>query len=92
MKINTHAPEIWAFLIVLTTFNAPIFAQNKVNSESEALAKAWFDEAMLETDNARKIEDYDNALRLNPNISDAYNNRGVAKKTFEKICRSHRRL
>jgi tetratricopeptide (TPR) repeat protein len=79
MKIEKHASIIIAIALIFA-FNSPIFAQNKVTSESETLAKAWFDEALLETDNVRKIEDYDNALRLNPNIADAYNNRGVAKK------------
>jgi tetratricopeptide (TPR) repeat protein len=85
MKIEKHALKIGAFLIVFNPFNTPIFAQNKVNSDSETLAKAWFDEAMLETDNARKIEDYDNVLRLNPSVADAYNNRGVAKKHLGKF-------
>jgi tetratricopeptide (TPR) repeat protein len=84
MKIQKHAPQIWV-LFFLFAFSSPIFSQNKVNSDSEALAKAWFDEAMLETDNARKIEDYDNVLRLNPSVVDAYNNRGVAKKHLKRF-------
>jgi tetratricopeptide (TPR) repeat protein len=79
MKIEKHI-SIMAAIVIFFAFITPIFAQNKKNSDSEALAKAWFDEALLETNNVRKIEDYDNALRLNPNIADAYNNRGVAKK------------
>ena len=79
MKIEKHALQIFIFLFILSILS-PINAQNKVNSDSEILAKAWFEEAMLETDNIRKIEDYDNALKLNPKIVDAYNNRGVAKK------------
>jgi tetratricopeptide (TPR) repeat protein len=79
MKIEKHT-TITAAIVIIFAFITPIFAQNKANSDSETLAKAWFDEALLETDNVRKIEDYDNALRLNPNIADAYNNRGVAKK------------
>ena len=84
MKIEKHAPQIFIFLFVFIFFS-PIFSQNKVNSDSEILAKAWFDEAMQETDNIRKIEDYDNALKLNPRIADAYNNRGVAKKHLGKF-------
>jgi tetratricopeptide (TPR) repeat protein len=84
MKIEKHVSIITA-IITFFAFTAPIFAQNKAASESETLAKAWFDEALLETDNARKIEDYDNALRLNPNIPDAYNNRGVAKKKLGRF-------
>jgi tetratricopeptide (TPR) repeat protein len=70
MKIEKHALKIGAFLIVFNLFNAPIFAQNKVNSDSETLAKAWF---------------YDNVLRLNPSVADAYNNRGVAKKHLKRF-------
>ena len=79
MKIQKHV-ALLAAIVITFAFTTGIFGQNKVNSDSEALAKAWFDEALLETDNARKIEDYDNVLRLNPTIADAYNNRGVAKK------------
>lgn len=79
MKIEKYAALTTAILLNFACIN-PIFAQNKVSSDSETLAKAWFDEALLETDNARKIEDYDNVLRFNPTIADAYNNRGVAKK------------
>jgi tetratricopeptide (TPR) repeat protein len=85
MKIKKHALLIGFFLFFLMLFYTPISAQNKVNSDSEILAKAWFDEAMLETDNVRKIEDYDNVLRLNPSVADAYNNRGVAKKHLNKF-------
>jgi tetratricopeptide (TPR) repeat protein len=79
MKTDKHA-SVFAAIVLTFAMTTLIFAQNKVNSDSETLAKAWFDEALLETDNVRKIEDYDNALRLNPTIADAYNNRGVAKK------------
>jgi tetratricopeptide (TPR) repeat protein len=85
MKIEKFAGQNWVFLIVLLTFNLPIFAQNKAQNDTESLARAWFDEAMLETDNVRKIEDYDNALRLNPSFADAYNNRGVAKKHLKRF-------
>jgi tetratricopeptide (TPR) repeat protein len=81
MKIEKHV----LILLLLCTPFVSIIAQKTPNSESETLAKAWFEEAMLETDNARKIEDYDNALRLNPNNADAYNNRGVAKKHLGKL-------
>jgi tetratricopeptide (TPR) repeat protein len=81
MKIKKHV----LILLLFCAFTYAVSAQNTPTSESEALAKAWFEEALLETDNARKVEDYDNVLRLNPNNADAYNNRGVAKKHLGKL-------
>ncbi len=85
MTRHKHFSTFGTLLLAFSIHFTPILAQNKAVSDSESLAKAWFDEAMLETDNARKIEDYDNALRLNPTLADAYNNRGVAKKHLGKL-------
>jgi tetratricopeptide (TPR) repeat protein len=84
MKITTKVSLILTFSLFSASFSA-LFAQKSTKSDNESLAKAWFDEAMLETDNVRKIEAYDNVIRLNPNLTDAYNNRGVAKKHLGRL-------
>ena len=80
MKIATKILHLFIFLMISPSFS-PLFGQeSKAPSDSENLAKAWFDEALYEPDNANKIAAYNNVLKLNPNSADAYNNRGVAKK------------
>ena len=80
MKIVTKALHLLIFLMIFPSFS-PLFGQDKTApSDSDNLAKAWFDEALYEPDNANKIIAYNNVLKLNPNLTDAYNNRGVARK------------
>ncbi len=80
MKISTKTLQIGIILMLSPSFSALFGQESKTPSDSENLAKAWFDEAIYEPDNANKIAAYNNVLKLNPNSMDAYNNRGVAKK------------
>ena len=80
MKITLKTLPIVAFLAIFSSFSDVFGQQNTTASDSDNLAKAWFDEALYEPDNAQKIAAYNNVLKLNPNSADAYNNRGVAKK------------
>ncbi len=80
MKITTKRLRLSLFLMLLPLFSLLFGQQNTTTSDSENLAKAWFDEALYEPDNLNKIAAYNNVLKLNPNSADAYNNRGVAKK------------
>lgn len=80
MKITTKTLHLLLFLTISPWFSLLFGQQKTAASDSDNLAKAWFDEALYEPDNASKIAAYNNVLKLNPNMADAYNNRGVAKK------------
>ena len=85
MKISTKTLSLSLFLMIAQSLSPLFGQQNTATSDSDNLAKAWFDEALYEPDNANKIAAYDNVLKLNPNSADAYNNRGVAKKHLSRF-------
>jgi tetratricopeptide (TPR) repeat protein len=50
-------------------------------SEQELTAQQWFERGFNAKDSDEKIRYYSNAIRLSPDYFEAFNNRGVARKT-----------
>jgi len=65
--------------------NTAVLPPTTPKQDNKALAKEWFDKGFAEkTDMNKKIEFYTNAIQLDPNDKDAYNNRGIVKDDLGK--------
>jgi len=51
---------------------------------NEAAARAWFSVGYLVKESEEQVSAYDHAIRLDPNLAQAYNNRGNAKYNLEQ--------